>query len=450
MPSHGRDAGGESSVRSRTRRRFLGATAGIGAGLVSGYAGGFRANQAAQSVSVAAVGGGEGELFRRLINEYVQDDTGINVDVSLFPYANLFERTNSVLSTNGMAFDIVFMDDPWFPLFAQYVDPIRQWLPSDIPEDQFIDTTIDIATWPAPRGPNPPSAQGQEQQLKGLVVVGNTQLFAYNQQFYDQVNESEPNTWQDVLRAGRKIDEQIDGTSGYNIRGRRGNPIMANFFSLGMSRIGDMFDGNWRYRWDDQNGAETVSFYVNDLKSISPDGVASFDSDQVLNSLGDGSAAQAPAWPAAASILLNPEQADEADNIRFTVIPEGQRRAPQQGNWITGINSFVSDAKKRAAGQVLRSFVSQEAQEMYVDLGGVPFRRDTFQNNMDAQPWFPALFESLQTAQWRPRTPLWSELEATQGRLLNTALTGQISPQRAITQMNDEVESILEQAGYYE
>lgn len=441
---------GEATARSQTRRRFLGATAALGVGALAGYPSGVRANQAASSVTVSAVGGGEGELFQRLVNEFVEDDTGIDVEVSLFPYANLFERTNSVLSTEGESFDIVFMDDPWFPLFAQYIDPIRQWLPSDIPEDKFIETTLDIATWPAPRGPNPPSAEGLEEQLKGLVVVGNTQLFAYNQRFFDEVGETEPKTWEDVLRAGQKIDEQVEGTSGYNIRGQRGNPIMANFFSLGMSRIGDMFDENWRYIWDDEGGADTVDFYVNDLKSISPDGVASFDSDQVLNSLGDGTAAQAPAWPAAASILLNPEAADEADNIRFTTIPEGTRRAPQQGNWITGINSFVSDEKKRAAGQVIRSFVSEEAQEMYVDLGGVPFRRDTFENNMDAQPWFPPLFESLQTAQWRPRTPLWSELEATQGRFLNTALTGQISPEDAMTRMNDEVEAILEQAGYFE
>ncbi|PSP86400.1 ABC transporter substrate-binding protein [Halobacteriales archaeon QS_1_68_17] len=404
----------------------------------------------ADEIAIAAVEG-SGRLFKRLINDYVQDDAGVQVNVSLFPYANLFEKTSSVLNTQGQAYDIVYMDDPWFPQLAMDVDPIRQWMPEDIPEEQIIDTTIDIATWPAPRGPIVPSAEGMEEQLRGQIVVGNTQLFAYNEAYYEQVGASAPpKTWDDVLSAGQAIDEQIDGANGYIIRGKRGNPINANFFGLGNCRIGNMFDENWRYQWDSDRGVNTLDFYVNDLESISPDGVTSFDSDQVLSGLADGSAAQSPAWPSAASLLLDPEQADEADNIAFTPIPEGVRRAPQQGNWIAGINSYVSDAKKRAAGRVIRSTISKEAQNRYVELGGVPFRHDTFQDNMDAQQWFQALYDSLQTAQWRPRTPLWNEIAVTQGQNLNSALSGSTSPEEAMTTINDEIESTLEDAGYYE
>jgi multiple sugar transport system substrate-binding protein len=403
----------------------------------------------ADSIAIAAVEG-SGRLVQRLMNNYVSEETGIDVQVSLFPYANLFEKTSSVLQTEGDAYDIVYMDDPWFPQLATYVDPIQQWLPSDLPTDQFIDTTLDIATWPAPRGPTVPSAQGLDQKLRGVVFVGNTQLFAYNQALYEEVGASTPpETWDDVASAGRKVSEQVDGAHGYIIRGKRGNPINANFYGLGNSRAGDMFTDEWRYRWDESAGVDTLDFFVNDLKSISPEGVASFDSDRVLQGLGDGSVAQAPAWPSAASLLLDPEQADAADDIAFTPIPKGQRRAPQQGNWIAGINSFVSDDKKKAAGEVIRSFVSKEAQQRYVELGGVPFRHDTFEENMDAQPWFSALYESLQTAKWRPRTPLWNRIAVEHGRNLNAALVGDMSPEEAMAANNKKIEGILEGAGYY-
>jgi multiple sugar transport system substrate-binding protein len=281
-------------------------------------------------------------------------------------------------------------------------------------------------------------------------VVGNTQLFAYNQALYEEVGASTPpETWDDVASAGQMISEQVDGANGYIIRGKRGNPINANFYGLGNSMAGDMFSDEWRYNWDEQTGVETLDFYVNTLASISPDGVASFDSDRVLQGLGNGSVAQSVAWPSAASLLLDPEQADAADDIRFTVIPEGQRRAPQQGNWIAGINSAVSDAKKRAAGEVIRSFVSKEAQQRYVELGGVPFRHDTFEENIDAQPWFSALYESLQTAKWRPRTPLWNRIAVEHGRNLNAALVGDMTPEEAMQANNDSIEGILEGAGYY-
>ena len=455
-----------------SRRKFIGTTASVvalsglagcgGGGDGSGGSGdsggdggstGSGSNETADELSIAAVEG-SGRLFKRLVDEYVSDDTGISVKVELFPYANLFEKTNSVLSTQGDAYDIAFMDDPWFPQFAGDVDPIQQWLPEDLPTDQLIDTTVDISTWPTPGAPDIPSAEGMDQKVRGQVIVGNTQLFAYNSGYYDQVGADAPETWGDVYEAGQQISDQIDGANGYIIRGKRGNPVMANFFALGNAIGGTMFDDDWRYSWSGENGAEAVRFYTEDLKSISPDGVTSFDSDAVLNGLSSGSAAQAPAWPSAASLLLDSEESEQADNISFTPIPKGhtgaERRAPTQGNWIMGINSYVDDSKKRAAGEVIRSAISKEAQDTYVELGGVPFRHDTFEDNMDAQPWFPALYESLQTAQYRPRTPLYSEFGIGHGELLNTALAGDLSPSEMAQEAKSQVEGILENANYYE
>jgi multiple sugar transport system substrate-binding protein len=443
----------DASNTTHNRRKFL---AGAGAASATALAGCFGilggGGSDPDELSVAAVEG-SGRLFQQLVNEYVEDDTGITVNVQLFPYANLFERTQSVLSTRGNEFEIIFMDDPWFPQFAPDLDPIRQWVPEDLPDDQLIDTVKNIATWPTPGAPNIPSAEGLEQRRRGQVIVGNTQLFAYNQAYYDQVGADEPETWGDVYEAGQQINQQVDGANGYIIRGRRGNPVMANFFSLGNAIGGQMFDDSWRYNWSGQDGVDAVDFYINDLKSISPDGVTSFDSDQILTSLSDGSAAQAPAWPSAASTLLS-ENSEQADNLGFIPIPQGhigaQRRAPTQGNWIMGINSYISDANKESAGEVIRSAISKEAQQTYVELGGVPFRHDTFEENMDAEPWFPALYESLQTAQYRPRTPLWSEIQVQHGTLLNSALAGEISAQECINQGQNTVESILSDAGYYE
>lgn len=441
-----------SDEHTSTRRKYLAGAGAASATALAGCSGLLGGGGSADTLSIAAVEG-SGRLFKRLVDQYVEEDTGVTVDVELFPYANLFEKTSSVLSTQSSAYDIMFMDDPWFPQFASSLDPIKQWLPEPLPTEQLIDTVEDIATWPTPGAPKIPSAEGLDQKVRGQVVVGNTQLFAYNKKYYEQVGASTPpQTWGDVYEAGKKISDQIEGANGYIIRGKRGNPIMANFFALGNAIGGTMFNDNWRYGWAGQAGTNAVDFYVNKLKSISPQGVTSFDSDQVLNALASGEAAQAPAWPSAASLLLDPS-AEQADNIQFTPIPKGhmgaQRQAPTQGNWIMGINSYISDAKKKSAGKVIRSAISKEAQDKYVDLGGVPFRHDTFKNNMSAQPWFPALYESLQTAQYRPRTPLWSEAAVKQGTLLNTALSGEISPEECTTQSQNQIESILESNGYY-
>ncbi|WP_323173606.1 extracellular solute-binding protein [Natrialba sp. PRR66] len=431
-----------------SRRRFLtgvaGATTAIGlAGCLGGGGSGSGAD-----VNIIAVSG-EGELVQDLINDYVEEETELSIEVTIFPYANLYERVSSVLTTGGTGYDAILMDDTWFPQFATYLDPLEQWLPDGLPEDQLIETTVDITTWPTPGAPTVPSAEGMDETVRGQVVVGNTQMFVYNTSYYEEVGEEEPETWDDVVRAGRSINDEVDGANGYVIRGQRGNPANTNFMSIGWSNLGNMFNDDWEYQWDTGEGEDVVSFFVEELRSISPDGVGSFNSDQVLNRIGDGSAAQGMAWPAAASTLLD-DDTEEADNLEFIPIPEGdEQQAPMQGNWLLGINSNVSDGRKEDAGTVIQSIISKEAQNRYVELGGVPFRHDTFEDNMDAQPWFEALYESLQNAKPRPRTPLWNEIDVTQGENLNSALTGDMSPAEVVSETRNEAESILENAGYY-
>lgn len=469
MPTEGRsalqrrDTSRDSSRKSTpsTRRRFLGGAAAGGAaalgGCLTGLTGGSGVRGGTKSgggsadvINVAAVYG-SGELFQRLVNEYVEDDAGVEVDVSLFPFANLFEKTNSVLGTKGDAYDIMFMADIWLPQFGPHCEPIKKWLPGKYPSNAMVQACIEDGMWPTPNSSTVQWRKAEtEEALRGQVVVGNNQMFAYNRAYYERVGEkTPPKTWDDVLRAGRKIDERIDGVDGYVIRGKRGNPITSNYYCVGAAKAGDMFDKNWRFTWDQEQGIDAVKFYINDLKSISPSGVASFNSDAVLNRVGSGRAAQGAVWPAAASLLLNPEKSEAANDVELTVCPKGGRRAPTIGTWMTTINKYVSDSKKEAAGKVIKSFISRKAQEKYVELGGIPFRKDIFEDYTNSQPWFDALYRSLQQSVWRPRTPLWSEMEVMFGKYLNTALTGQITAEQAMRKANNQFERMLKQSGYY-
>lgn len=466
MPAEPTDGGQGTSdrragaaVASYSRRRFItaaGATGVVavagcsGQGGTGGGSGGTEAGQTSDGANevAAAAASGTGGLIKRLFEEYVTPETGIKVNMTVLPYSDLFNKLSTSLGNESASFDMFAMDDPWMPRFAQYLEPVRDHV-DDIPTDQLIDSTLEIGTWPPKAYAAPPGADG-EPKLRALCAVGNSHIFVYNEKYYEQVGAGEPSTWSDVYDAGKAISEQIDDAAGYAIRGKNGNPITAAYFSPGMSMGGPMFSDDFRFDWADDKGVQAADFFLNDLKSISPDGVSAWDSGQVLNSLGQGRTAAAPQWPSGASVLIQEDKSAQYDNIAFTGIPEGEvRSAAQQGNWLLGINKFTSDAKKKAAADVMRSFVSKEAQQKYVDLGGVPFRHDTFENNMDAAKWMPALYQSLQNAVPRPRTALWAEIETTIGRSLNKGLVDELSPEKAMTQAKSEVEAILEENGYY-
>lgn len=435
-----------TDTQQQSRRAFISGAGAVGVTAVAGCSG--LISSSSETTVTLAVSSGDGDLIDRLLKKYVESEVGVTTETTILPNANLFEKLTTMFQSEKSTYDIVAIDDPWVPQFAKHLAPIRDHVDT-LPTDQIIDQTLNIGMWPTPGEAVPPSAQGKEPQLKGLCAVGNSHIFVVNERLYSAVGADLPETWSDVYDAGRKISEQVEGSEGYAIRGKSGNPITSSYFSVGMSIAGNMFTEDWGYDWADQAGIDAASFFVDDLKSISPDGVASFDNDEVLTGLADGSVAAAPQWPSGTSLLLNEDEATEYDNITFVPMPEGaERAAPVQGNWLLGINTYTSSSKKDAAGDVLQSFVSQEAQQQYVDLGGVPFRHDTFENNMDKQPWFEALYGSLQNAKPRPRTPLWSEIETAQGQSLNAALVDEISAEEAMAEARSSITEILEEHGY--
>ncbi|MDJ1433199.1 extracellular solute-binding protein [Halostagnicola sp. A-GB9-2] len=399
----------------------------------------------AESISVAAVEG-EGSWFDTLADEYLEDETGIEINVELLPFDGLFEQLVSVLDNRGDEFDVVFMDDPWFPRMANHLEPLEQWLPDGLP-DELIQSTVDIATWPTPNEAVPPGADELEQEVRGTVAVGNAQLFAYNTDHFDEVGEDPPETWDDVLEAGQAIDSELDDTAGFVLRGERGNPINASFYAVGGSMAGRMFDDDWSYNWSSTEGRDAIDLFANELADISPEGVTAYDSDEVITAIGSGEAAQGLVWPGAASDML--DGTSEGDNIEFTVIPEGTQYAPTQGNWIASINTYTGDPQKRAAGEVLQEFISREAQELYVEDGGVPFRHDIFEEYIDHEPWMEALYNSLPEALPRPRTTEWNEIEEDHGIILNNVLTDDMTVDEAVEQAEEDLEDILDRAGYY-
>jgi multiple sugar transport system substrate-binding protein len=58
-------------------------------------------------------------------------------------------------------------------------------------------------------------------------------------------------------------------------------------------------------------------------------------------------------------------------------------------------------------------------------------------------PTYPVQLKSLETSRPRPRTPLWNEIENAFGIFLSKANSGELSPEDAMNQANEELVRIL-------
>ena len=70
-----------------------------------------------KQLTVAAMAGPEGEALKQAALDY-EAQTGVHLSITEFPYANLFDKEMIDLNARTGAYDLIMLDDPWFPIFA--------------------------------------------------------------------------------------------------------------------------------------------------------------------------------------------------------------------------------------------------------------------------------------------------------------------------------------------
>ena len=72
---------------------------------------------ARKQLTLAVVSGVEGDALKQAALDY-EAQTGTHIDIAEFPYLNLFEKELIDLKARTGAYDLIMLDDPWFPKFA--------------------------------------------------------------------------------------------------------------------------------------------------------------------------------------------------------------------------------------------------------------------------------------------------------------------------------------------
>src|SRR5262249_42033067 len=143
------------------------------------------------------------------------------------------------------AYDLVMLDDPWFPRFASDalltdLDQLFSERGKGGPDKDFIPTSIALCRHPYETG-----------SLFALPYVGNSQLFFYRSDLFEKYKLRAPVSWDDVLAAAKVIDEsEVNGAPGggrvrgYVMRAARGNSAVADFMPIFWAFGAEMFDAN--------------------------------------------------------------------------------------------------------------------------------------------------------------------------------------------------------------
>jgi multiple sugar transport system substrate-binding protein len=394
-------------------------------------------------LSLAVNAGVEGDALKQAARDY-EAQTGVRVNISEFPYDDLFSKELIDLKTGTAAYDLIMLDDPWFPRFAteQLLTDLGALLQKrglNQPDSDFVETSIALCRHPYQTG-----------SLLALPYVGNSQLFFYRSDLFKKHDLKQPDTWDDVLTAAKTIDEREkngapDGGSvrGYVMRAARGNSAVADFMPIFWSFGAEMFDSNGNPTVNSTEGINALRFML-DLGKHSPPGYASFNATEVSAHLLQGTAAMSINWPAWIGAFNDRAKSKVVGKMAFTTLP-GARRPGQAeiGNWLIAIPRGSRNSE--AALDFLLWATTAEQMKKSALAGNPPTRRSVFTDPelLARFPAYPAQLRSLETSRPRPRTPMWTEIENVFGIFLSRANGGELTPQDAMNQANLEIAKIV-------
>jgi len=384
--------------------------------------------------------GSEGDGLRAAAADYEQL-MNITISVVQAPYANVFEQGANAGATRSGVFDIILMDDPWIPFFAENghledLTPYFNALGTTGPDNDFLAKSLAVCRNPYNTGP-----------FVCLPYVGNAQMFFYDgAKFAEQELPNGPQTWDDVITAARAMTEAGGGRYfGYVFRGGQGNPVVADFMPIFWSYGADLFnEDRSAVTIDTPEGAAAMATFMA-LRDVSPRGVESYNANEVGTALAAGAAASSINWPNWVATFEDPSQSRMVGQISYSAIPSGTHAGSSEiGHWTMGIMSASSN--KQEAFDFMIWATSPEQIKISATRGNPPVRFSVFTDpeltSQDQFRHFPVLMEAINFSTPRPRHPQWPEIENAFGIELSKAVAGTITPEEALRNSQAAVEQI--------
>src|SRR6478672_8216299 len=105
-----------------------------------------------KQLTLAVNSGVEGDALKQAALDY-EKQTGVHINIAEFPYANLFEKELIDLNAGTGAYDLIMLDDLWFPRFAtkQFLTDLSALMQNRghaVPDPDFVPRSIALCRHP--------------------------------------------------------------------------------------------------------------------------------------------------------------------------------------------------------------------------------------------------------------------------------------------------------------
>ncbi|MBI2900207.1 MAG: ABC transporter substrate-binding protein [Planctomycetes bacterium] len=370
-----------------------------------------------------------GGAWKEIIARFEAAHPGVHVELVEGPPAtNVREDmyATSFLSGDG-TYDLAYMDVIWVSKFAAqgWLRPLDDRLPPAARAD-FFPGDIEGATW-----------QGR---LYRVPMRSDAGMLYYR----TDLVKKPPETFEELAAAAREL-QKPPGLWGFVFQGRQYEGLVCAFLEVLRGFGGDVLDEKGEVALDRPEAVRALEWFAGTVKTISPEGVTTYQEEEARHAFQEGRAVFMRNWPYAWSRL---QQEGSAVRGKVGIVPmvhaPGCASSATLGGWGFGISS---SARYPEEAWAFIEFATRPEQQRLFHFrnGAVPARRSLFEDPeiLKESPHYPELRRILQAARPRPVHPRYPQISDAFQSHLSAALVGREAPAEALRRAAEKIRAVL-------
>ena len=204
-----------------------------------------------------------------------------------------------------------------------------------------------------------------------------------------------------------------------------------------------------------------LEWYVNAMSTYAPKAAQNWNWPDIADAFSQGTIASYIDGQSGVTVIANPASSKVVGKIGFARWPKGPsgRRVTAIWNWAMPINSALPEKARNATWLWLQWACSKETQiRTSYKFKGIGKRFDVNRLSIWKSPeyqkfagdagykFIDASLDSLNLdtdVEWRPRVPQWPAIGETMGKIIQSAVVGQMKPKQALDEAQTQVERIM-------
>jgi multiple sugar transport system substrate-binding protein len=307
---------------------------------------------AGQTVNVLSVVAPQFSAHEARLAEF-EAQTGIVVKYQYVPFASTREKLTAELVAKTDQYDVLSAMDIWGPSLYNLFEPLNA---------RIADKKIDMeGRYPHAHLRAARDGLGAGPNYLGFPIRGHVQLLFYRKDIFNKLGLKAPETWDQMVEAGKTIQSKTDLSGVAMYYGKTGGQNLMIWMNYLWGMGGDLLDAQGNPAFNSAAAVSATQAYLDVMlkHKVAPAASASFNETDAVNSMAQGKSAMVPVWwwryaglTDAKTSTLKPEQ------VGFVPLPSmpGKDNTTYTNSWFYGINR---NSKRKDAAMEFLTWLSQ-------------------------------------------------------------------------------------------